>query len=60
MATMGRPKAALFLSDPERDEFVRMLRQRSTPQTLALRARIVPRCERVEPVAEAFHPSHPA
>ncbi len=48
MAIMGRPKAALILSDAERDELQRMLRRHSTPQALAQRARIVLRCERVD------------
>ena len=44
MVTMGRPKAELTLSDKERVELRLMLRRRSTPQALALRARIVLMC----------------
>lgn len=41
---LGRPKAELALSDEERSELNGLLRRRSTPQAVALRARIVLRC----------------
>ncbi len=47
MAVMGRPKAALVLTDEERASLRRLSRRRSTSQALALRARIVLRCERL-------------
>ena len=37
----GRPKAALVLSDSEREQLVALTRRRTTAQALALRARIV-------------------
>ncbi len=46
MATMGRPKAHLELTDAEREELRRLVRRRSTSQSLAVRARIVLLCER--------------
>ena len=48
MAVMGRPKVPLVLTDEERDELNRLLRRRSTSQALALRARIVLRCSRLQ------------
>jgi transposase len=48
MATMGRPKARLVLSDEEREALRRLVRRRSTAQSMALRARIVLICEKEE------------
>jgi len=48
MAAMGRPKAELRLTDEEREVLCGMLRRRTTAQSLALRARIVLRCEEVD------------
>jgi transposase len=48
MATMGRPKAELTLTDDEREVLRGMLRRRTTAQSLALRARIVLRCEQAD------------
>jgi transposase len=41
---IGRPKAELALSDPEREELERLARRATTAQAVALRARIVLRC----------------
>ena len=41
---LGRPKAALVLAGPEREELERLARRATTAQALALRARIVLRC----------------
>lgn len=41
---IGRPKAELILSDEERCELNGLVRRRSTPQALSLRARIVLLC----------------
>lgn len=38
---VGRPKAELTLTDEERNELNRLVRRRSTPQAMVLRARIV-------------------
>ncbi|CAM2161600.1 hypothetical protein PSAC2689_100108 [Paraburkholderia sacchari] len=40
----GRPKAALVLSDTERDQLTALTMRRKTAQALALRARIVLAC----------------
>jgi transposase len=45
MATMGRPKAELSLSDDQRAVLKRMSGRGSTTQALALRARVVLLCE---------------
>src|SRR3954453_23350423 len=44
MAERGRPKAALVLSDEERDTLERWARRPKSPQSLALRSRIVLAC----------------
>lgn len=44
MATMGRPKTELFLTDDERAELRRHCRRRTGSQALALRARIILKC----------------
>jgi len=44
MATAGRPKAELVLTDEERAELTRWARRAKTAQVLALRARIVLAC----------------
>jgi len=44
MATRGRPKAALILSDVERSTLLSWSRRRQTAQSLALRSRIVLEC----------------
>ena len=44
MPRSGRPKAALILSDEERDQLRRWARRRSSAQALALRSRIVLGC----------------
>jgi DNA-binding CsgD family transcriptional regulator len=44
MAERGRPKAALVLSDEERDTLLRWARRPSSPQSLALRSKIVLAC----------------
>jgi transposase len=41
---MGRPKAALVLTDAEREQLVRWSRRQKTAQALALRSRIVLAC----------------
>lgn len=41
---IGRPKAELTLSDEERSELQKLVRRRSTPQAISLRAQIVLRC----------------
>ena len=59
---MGRPKAERTLSDEERSELNGLLRRRSTPQAMALRARIVLRCAQGKnntQVAEALQVSRP-
>lgn len=48
MAVMGRPKKPLVLTEEERATLKRYLRRAKTSQTLALRSRIVLRCEKVE------------
>ncbi|MGW6413458.1 helix-turn-helix domain-containing protein [Streptomyces vinaceus] len=42
---IGRPKAELVLSEAERDQLVRWARRAKAAQLLALRAKIVLRCE---------------
>ena len=44
MAVRGRPKAPLVLSDEERDTLARWARRPKSPQSLALRSRIVLAC----------------
>src|SRR6266704_7175431 len=44
MARTGRPKAALVLTDDERDQLVRWSRRATSSQALALRSRIVLAC----------------
>jgi transposase len=44
MARTGRPKAALELTDEEREQLVRWERRRKSSQALALRSRIVLKC----------------
>ncbi|QHE73861.1 IS630 family transposase [Rhodococcus sp. WAY2] len=44
MPRTGRPKAELMLTDNEREQLVRWSRRAKTPQSLALRARIVLAC----------------
>jgi len=44
MARAGRPKAVLVLSDEERDTLARWARRPSSPQSLALRSKIVLGC----------------
>ena len=59
---MGRPMAELTLSDEERSELKQLVRRRSTPQAMSLRARIVLRCAQGESntqVAEALGVSKP-
>jgi transposase len=59
---MGRPKAELTLTDEERRELTGLIRRRSTPQAMALRARIVLRCAQGRTntqVAEALGVSMP-
>ncbi|RYE41478.1 MAG: IS630 family transposase, partial [Hyphomicrobiales bacterium] len=41
MPRAGRPKAELMLTDDEREQLVRWSRRAKTPQSLALRSRIV-------------------
>lgn len=41
---IGRPKAELEVTEEERDELNKLVRRRSTPQAMSLRARIVLRC----------------
>jgi len=49
MATRGRLKAALFLSDEERDVLERYARRGRASRNLSFRARIVVRCASGEP-----------
>ncbi|ABH00766.1 probable transposase (plasmid) [Rhodococcus jostii RHA1] len=44
MPRTGRPKAELMLTDDEREQLVRWSRRAKTPQSLALRSRIVLAC----------------
>ena len=44
MARTGRPKAVLILDDEERDTLARWARRPSSPQSLALRSKIVLAC----------------
>lgn len=44
MPRTGRPKAELMLADNEREQLVRWSRRAKTPQSLALRSRIVLAC----------------
>jgi transposase len=44
MAARGRPKAVLVLTDEERDTLTRWPRRPKSPQSLALRSRIVLGC----------------
>ena len=44
MAARGRPKAELVISEAEREMLSRLARQPSTPQAVAMRARIVLAC----------------
>ncbi|MCQ4122833.1 IS630 family transposase [Rhodococcus tibetensis] len=44
MPRTGRPKAELMLTDSEREQLVRWSRRAKTPQSLALRSRIVLAC----------------
>ena len=44
MAERGRPKAPLVLSEEERDALGRWARRPKSPQSLALRSRIVLAC----------------
>ena len=44
MAQRGRPKAELMLSDEERETLQRWARRPKSPQSLALRAKIVLAC----------------
>ncbi|RYE43701.1 MAG: helix-turn-helix domain-containing protein, partial [Hyphomicrobiales bacterium] len=44
MPRTGRPKAELMLTDNEREQLVRWSRRAKTPQSLALRSRIVLAC----------------
>jgi transposase len=48
MAVMGRPKARLEISDAERQELERFAHRRKSAQGLALRARVVLLCDRLE------------
>lgn len=48
MTTMGRPKAVLTVSDDQRTVLERMSARGSTTQALAMRARIVLRCDEGE------------
>ena len=44
MAERGRPKVALVLTDDERETLARWARRPKSPQSLALRSRIVLAC----------------
>ncbi len=44
MARTGRPKAALVLTEEERETLARWARRPSSPQSLALRSRMVLGC----------------
>lgn len=59
---IGRPKTELVVTDEERGELNGLIRRRSTPRAMALRARIVLRCAlgQTNPqVAEALEVSMP-
>jgi transposase len=49
MARTGRPKAVLVLDDEERDTLARWARRPSSPQSLALRSKIVLACAEGKP-----------